>query len=121
MRSTLRVLIAAATLASVTLATSGALAQEATPTVDVAADEAFSVTVNGTYKPLVGDFEGDGDDDIFWYAPGTAKEVMWESNGDGTFIGRAAAQVNRTYRPFTGDFDADGDDEIIWYAPGTAQ
>src|SRR3546814_5398204 len=33
--------------------------------------------VNGTYAPVAGDFDGNGLDDILWYAPGPAQDVVW--------------------------------------------
>ncbi|MCP4382843.1 MAG: hypothetical protein GY798_15720, partial [Hyphomicrobiales bacterium] len=33
----------------------------------------------------VGDSTGEGTDDIFWYAPGAAKDYLWTGNGDSTF------------------------------------
>ncbi len=33
--------------------------------------------VNGTYRPFVGDFDGNGIADIFWYGPGSAPDSMW--------------------------------------------
>jgi hypothetical protein len=42
---------------------------------------AFSLnttSISGTnYIPLVGDFNGDGHDDIFWYGPGSAPDSIW--------------------------------------------
>ena len=81
--------------------------------------ETFAQPVGGTYTPLVGDFDGDGDDDIFWYAPGRARDFLWRANGDGRFT-PLSRTVNGTYLPFTGNFDGDGDDDIYWYAPGRA-
>jgi N-acetylmuramoyl-L-alanine amidase/FG-GAP-like repeat len=78
-------------------------------------------TVNGSYRPLVGDFDRNGFDDILWYAAGTAADGVWHSRGDLTFASRTTGAVNGSYRPFTGDFDGDGDDDVFWYAPGSAR
>jgi hypothetical protein len=75
--------------------------------------------IQATLRPVAGDFDHNGFDDIFWYAPGTAADAVWYSRGDFTFASRRPAPVNGAYRPFTGDFDADGDDDIFWYAPGS--
>ena len=75
--------------------------------------------VQGTYVPLVGDFDGDRDDDIFWYAAGPTAESMWLS-ANGTFQSMATSQVGGTYTPFVGDFDGSGTDDIFWYAAGPA-
>ena len=34
-----------------------------------------ATTINGTYAPLVGDLDGNGGDDVFWYAPGTRRRL----------------------------------------------
>lgn len=73
--------------------------------------------VNGTYEPLVGDFDDDGCDDIFWYAPGTAADAIWFNDGDGTFTAQPIT-VDGTYRPIVVELDGDGGDDILWYAPG---
>lgn len=80
-----------------------------------------SISVKGTYQPLVGDFDGDHDDDIFWYAPGPAPDSLWrfELGGAHTTV---AKTVNGTYKPFVGDFvtnTSSGGDDIFWYGPGS--
>lgn len=81
-----------------------------------------AVAVNGTYRPIVGNFTGDASDDILWYAPGSGAESLWRGTGDGSapFAKEPAPQVNGTYTPVVGDFGADGRDDILWYAPGPA-
>ncbi|WP_436794956.1 FG-GAP-like repeat-containing protein [Actinospongicola halichondriae] len=76
-------------------------------------------TINGVYLPLVGDFDGDNTDDIFWYAPGPAADFVWNGQTNGTFTSNARP-VNGRYEPLVGDFDGDGTDDIFWYAPGPA-
>jgi CSLREA domain-containing protein len=76
-------------------------------------------SVNGTYIPLSGDFNGDGKADIFWYAPGTGSDSIWYSNGT-SFQNGPTVNVNGTYKPIVGDFNGDGKADILWYAPGTA-
>jgi hypothetical protein len=73
--------------------------------------------VQGTYVPIVGDFDGDRDDDIFWYAPGSAPESLWLSS-NGQFRSVPTSQVGGSYRPFVGDFNGSGTDDIFWYGPG---
>lgn len=76
-------------------------------------------TINGSYEPFLGDFDDDGCDDIFWYAPGSAADYIWYGEGDGSFAS-VPTQVSGTYEPLVGEFnDAPGDD-IFWYAPGSA-
>ena len=33
--------------------------------------------VNGTYRPTVADFDGDGPEDVQWFAPGSAPDFRW--------------------------------------------
>ena len=78
-----------------------------------------SERVNGTYEPLVGDFDGDGCDDVFLYAAGPAPDfVMYWSGSKFLSI---PVSVGGTYDPVVNDFDEDGIDDIYWYAPGAAR
>ena len=81
-------------------------------------------TANGTYTPLVGDFDGDRADEILWYAPGPAPDSMWHFRPADTFSATVVSvpfQINGDYgRPTAGDFTGDGTDDVLWYAPGTA-
>jgi len=74
-------------------------------------------TVNGTYTPIVGDFDGNGYDDIYWYSPSTT-DVIW-SFVDTTQ--RTQTTLNApagTFTPVAGDFTGDGADDVLWYQPG---
>lgn len=75
-----------------------------------------SSSVSGLYHPLSGDFDGDGNDDIFWYARGTEADHVWFFNGDRTHTNQGVT-IEGLYDPFTGDFDGDGRTDIFWYAP----
>lgn len=93
-----------------------------------------SVSVKGTFQPLVGDFvhpAGEGDaDDIFWYAPGSAPDALWKAKGDQTFQS-IPQTVNGTFQPLVGSFtpelgggyggSVDLSLDIFWYAPGAAK
>lgn len=83
------------------------------------AETGAGVQVSGTYTPLVGNFAGDGHDDIFWYAPGSAPDSLWVGGPRGSFS-RQAFSVNGTYTPVVGNFSGDGYTDILWYAPGSA-
>jgi FG-GAP repeat len=77
-----------------------------------------SFTVDETYTPLVGDFDGDNFDEILWYAPGFAPDYMWNFTSYSS-VDSLTYPVNGVYdRPVVGDFTADGADDILWYNPG---
>jgi hypothetical protein len=73
----------------------------------------------GQRIPLAGDFDGNGRDEIIWYAPGPDPDELWSWNGSG--FDRSPLRVNGHFRPQVGDLDGDGRDDVIWYAPGPAQ
>lgn len=66
--------------------------------------------------PVVGDFDGDGGDDIVWYAPGPAPDLLSRSAGP-----QRQVPASGFFRPAVGDFDGDDHDDIIWHAPGPAK
>jgi hypothetical protein len=73
--------------------------------------------VDGVYDPVVGDADDDGDDDILWYAPGTAADEVWEATGINTFV-EHPLDLDNTQVPLAGEFDgAFGD--ALFYGPGT--
>jgi hypothetical protein len=73
-------------------------------------------TVNGSYTPLVGDYTGDGVDDIHWYAPGPAGDPLWEFDPGGSFT-TVVRNVNGAYRPVVASIGKDDTDDTIWYGP----
>lgn len=73
-------------------------------------------------QPVVGDFDGDGSTDVFWYGPGAAPEVLWKQYASSFLAQPPTSQVGGSaYAPVVGDFDGDGDDDIYWYVPGSGR
>lgn len=79
------------------------------------------ITINGTYTPVVGDFNGDPCSDVLWYAPGTAADSIWWGSEDGGFSAEPLA-INGTYTPILGEYgvpegdDCEWCDDIFWYS-----
>jgi len=93
----------------------------------VATPDRFDVStlsISGTYTPIVGDFDGDSRDDIFWYGPGSAADSIWYFTGRGTVASKNIT-ISGRYTPTAGNFDTAGpelgqNDDIFFYsATGT--
>ena len=69
-------------------------------------------------QPLVGDFTGDGTQNILWYGPGALSDSMWSWTGGSVRV--TPTNVSGHYQPIVGDFDGNGVDDIFWYGPGAA-
>jgi len=62
------------------------------------------VTIDGTYTPIPGNFNGDDRSDVIWYGPGGAGDSIWfglDGLGKFAFL-RLAARGQRQLRPFIG-------------------
>jgi hypothetical protein len=73
-------------------------------------------SVESAAIPLAGDFDGDGDTDIIWFAPGEATDSLWRFQGG--VPTSVPVSIVGNYRPVVGDFDGNGTDDIFWYGPG---
>lgn len=80
-----------------------------------------NLSISGTYRTVVLDADGNGRDDVLWYAPGTAADYLWTNKGAGRFTS-TRLEVNSDYR-YVLPLDADGDgrDDIVWYRPETGR
>lgn len=87
---------------------------------DLGSSGAFTKTqtqlsINGTYIPVAGDYDGDRCSDILWYGKGAAPDVMWWGGPSGFTRGRPIS-ITGTYVPVPGYFGGAGAG-IFWYAP----
>jgi hypothetical protein len=79
------------------------------------------VNINGTYKPITGDFVGDEATDILWYAPGSTADFIWAGHLGGTTFTSMAAPVGGNFQAYAlRDFNTDHKDDVLWYDPSTA-
>ncbi len=77
------------------------------------------VTLNGTVRPVVGDFDGNGYDEVLFHGAGSAADsILWGGPGGSTSQGLT---VQGSYVPVVGDFDGNGVDDVFWYNPGLGQ
>ena len=79
----------------------------------------LAVTVNGTYQPSVADIDGDDRDDILWYAPGPAIDVLWFGQPSGSPTGPTLS-VAGTYTALLADLDGSGGADVVWFQSSTA-
>jgi hypothetical protein len=78
----------------------------------------LAVSVNGTYQPSVADLDGDGRDDILWYAPGPTADHLWLGQPAGAPTSRAFS-VSGTYVPLLADLDGTAGADVVWFQSRT--
>lgn len=76
-----------------------------------------------TAIPVVGDFDGDDRDEIWWVAPGRASDEHWDWSATAGAFERSTVSLKATWTtsPSTGDLDGDGEDDILWTIPGASR
>jgi glucose/arabinose dehydrogenase len=79
----------------------------------------YNLPNSGLARPIVGDFDGDGFDEIFWYTRGPEADVVWDFTAYNA-VTTTQLFITGTFTPVAGDFTADGADDIFFYGPGTA-
>ena len=67
--------------------------------------------------PIPGDFDGDGDDDLYFAAPGAGQ--LWMSDGSGTRFVKTSEPSAGSHKVVAGDFDGDGIDDLLFYGWGS--
>lgn len=79
------------------------------------------LTINGSYTPILGDFDDNGCTDIIWYSPGPGPDSVWYGELGGGFTSKPVT-LNGTYTPVVGRYfdpmnpmcvSCDG---IYWYS-----
>ena len=103
-------------VAGVTDPTGAEFAYEQVPFTTVgAASPRYDIT--RTLRPFRIDLDGNGFDDIFWYALGDAVDSIWFHGTDGR-AGVNTQVIGTSYTPLAGDFDGNGYDDVFRYGPG---
>lgn len=75
------------------------------------------VTVNGHYEPVVGDFDGDGVDDVFWFRPSSTRHFLWLGRAGLAFRSVPVSMAIDAIDAI-GDFDGDGRTDLVDHRPG---
>ena len=86
--------------------------------------QATGMKINGTFRPYaLHDYTSlNRKDDIFWYAPGSAKDYVWHYNESGTATYTTVnLSISSTFQVVRGDWNGDLLDDVVLYAPGTAK
>ncbi len=83
----------------------------------------YTYSVQGSYRPVVGQFGANGSaDDIVWYQPGAAPDVIWDFEACVCLARpsytRLPISVTGTYTPVAGHFFPGARDDIFWYGRG---
>jgi hypothetical protein len=77
--------------------------------------------VGGSFDPFVADLDLDGRDDIFWYAPGAARDYVWFFEADGS-ITSVPMKVDLVAQPVPvlvdGINDKPARQTVLWYGAG---
>lgn len=109
---------ATTTTTSSTTTTTGPTTSTTAPTTTTTAPPAGGPSAPAGAVRVVGDFDGDGRDDVLWYRAGTAADLLWRSTASG--FTTTAVAMDEVAEPSVGDFDGDGRDDVLWYQSGAS-
>lgn len=73
------------------------------------------------WRPLIGDFNGDGKTDIFWRNDTTAESTAWLMDGTNVTTSTFLPKNNPSWKPSIGDFNNDGKTDIFWHNNTTGE
>ena len=80
------------------------------------------IKVDGRFRPFVADFDRNGFDDIFWYAPGVPADHIWFFEEDGSHFSQPL-NVQGSYEPvpflIDGGLGGSARQSILWYGNGS--
>ena len=76
--------------------------------------------VDGSYEPVVGEFNSPYRDSVLFYKAGTGSERLLSFNANGSVNQLEPPVVNGSYDPVVGDFDGNGYGDIAWATGGKA-
>ena len=80
-------------------------------------DAALGVSVYGHHGVSLGDFDGDGQDDLYVSQPGGLPNRLYRNNGDGSFsdatLSAGLAVLDETSMSLFADADGDGDQDLV--------
>lgn len=83
-----------------------------------------TVGVGGLYAPIIGDYDGNGQADVLWYAPGSAPDYIWLTRGDddgSTGQRSIRITINGDYQAFARNFAGSEErEEVAFLASGPA-
>lgn len=65
--------------------------------------------------PLPGDFDGDGDGDVFFYRVGPIADVVSWGDGEGGFQDQTVRNITGSYFSSVMDADGDGRDDLVFH------
>jgi hypothetical protein len=72
--------------------------------------------LDGSWKPYIGDFDGNGKSDIFWYNQSSGSTGVWLLNGATIVDAGVTPGLGKgsAWTPQIADFDGDGNDDVLW-------